>query len=76
MILEISFVGHLDNLSEVTCQDVSSVAQGRSTQVISMVKWIRTSRLSIKNSLSPAQLRNATGQDMLLENHISLENCA
>ena len=29
------------------------MAPGRSTKVISMIKWIRTSRLSIKNSLSP-----------------------
>ena len=28
------------------------MGQGRSTNVISMIKWIRTSRLSIKNSLS------------------------
>ena len=28
-------------------------AQGRSTKLMSMIKWIRTSRLSIKNSLSP-----------------------
>ena len=28
------------------------MAQGRSTRIISMMKWIRTSRLSIKNSLS------------------------
>ena len=27
-------------------------AQGRSTKIISMIKWIRTSKLSIKNSLS------------------------
>ena len=27
------------------------MAQGRSTQVISMIKWIRTSRLSTKNSV-------------------------
>ena len=27
------------------------MVQGRSTQIISMIKWIRTSRLSIKNSL-------------------------
>ena len=27
------------------------MAQGRSTRIISMIKWIRTSRLSIKNSL-------------------------
>ena len=29
-----------------------SEAQGRSTKIISMIKWIWTSRLSIKNSLS------------------------
>ena len=28
------------------------MAQGRSTKIISMIKWIRTNRLSIKNSLS------------------------
>ena len=28
------------------------MAQGRSTKVISMIKWIRTSRLSIKNSFA------------------------
>ena len=28
------------------------MAQGRSTQIISMIKWIWTNRLSIKNSLS------------------------
>jgi len=28
------------------------MAQGRSTKIISIIKWIRTSRLSIKNSLS------------------------
>jgi len=28
------------------------MAQGRSTKIISMMKWIRASRLSIKNSLS------------------------
>ena len=28
------------------------MAQGRSTKIISMIKWIRTSRCSIKNSLS------------------------
>ena len=28
------------------------MAQGRSTKIISMITWIRTSRLSIKNSLS------------------------
>ena len=29
------------------------MAQGRSTKTISMIKWIRTSRLSRKNALSP-----------------------
>jgi len=28
------------------------MAQGRSTKIISMIEWIRTSRLSIKKSLS------------------------
>ena len=28
------------------------MAQGRSTKIISTMQWIRTSRLSIKNSLS------------------------
>ena len=28
------------------------MAQGRSTKIISMIKWIRTGRLSIKNSFS------------------------
>jgi hypothetical protein len=31
------------------------MAQGRSTQIISKIEWIWTSRLSIKNSLSPLQ---------------------
>ena len=31
-------------------------AQGRSTQIIAMIKWIRTSRLSINNSLSVKRL--------------------
>ena len=33
------------------------MAQGRSTEIITMIKWIRTSRLSIKNSLSLLGLR-------------------
>ena len=28
------------------------MAQGQSTEIVSMIKWIRTSRLSINNSLS------------------------
>ena len=27
------------------------MAQGRSTEIISMIEWIRTNRLSMKNSL-------------------------
>jgi len=44
------------------------VAQGRSTKTISMIKWIRTSRLSIKNSPSLLMqggapcLKKATGE--------------
>jgi len=30
------------------------MAQGRSTKIISMIQWIRTSRLSIKKSLPEA----------------------
>ena len=30
----------------------SPMAQGRSTKIISTMKWIRTSRLSIQNSLA------------------------
>ena len=30
----------------------SSMAPGRSTKIISVVKWIRSSRLTVKNSLS------------------------
>jgi len=32
------------------------MGQGRSTKIISMIKWIRTRRLSIKNSLSGSVL--------------------
>jgi len=32
---------------------MTPIAQGRSTKIISMIQWIRTSRLSINNSLSP-----------------------
>jgi len=44
------------------------MAQGRSTKIISMIKWIRTSRLSIQNSLSlesgrsRAELASGTGE--------------
>jgi len=42
------------------------MAQGRSTEIISMIKWIQTSRLSIKNSLSLTNLQrpNASLQDI------------
>ena len=42
-------------------------AQGRSTKIISMIKWIRTSRLSIKNSLSLGQAtpHRGAGQQMM-----------
>ena len=33
------------------------MVQGRSTEIIWMLKWIRTSRLSIKNSLSTGLVR-------------------
>ena len=32
------------------------MAQGRSTKIISMMRWIRTRRLSTKNSLSYLEL--------------------
>ena len=40
------------------------MAQGRSTEIISMIQWIRTDRLSIKKSLS---LRVGGGQDAYLD---------
>ena len=36
------------------------MAQGRSIEIISMIEWIRTSRLSKKNSLSWMQANHAT----------------
>ena len=36
------------------------MAQGRSTKIISMIKWVRSSRLSVKNSLSAGILRGAS----------------
>ena len=41
------------------------MVQGRPTKIISMIKWIRTSRLSIKNSLSLSQVAH---RDLKLEN--------
>ena len=34
------------------------MAQGRSTKIISMIKWIRIGRLSIKSSLSESPFPN------------------
>ena len=36
------------------------MAQGRSTKIISMIKWIRTSRLSRNNSLTLSFVEQAT----------------
>ena len=53
----------LDNgAPDIACRGLvkgvqSPMAQGRSTEVISMINRIRTSRLSIKNSLSRGRLR-------------------
>jgi len=38
------------------------MAQGRSSKIISMIKWIRTSRLSIKKSLSSMSIDVHLGQ--------------
>ena len=32
------------------------MAQGRSTKILSMIKWIQTGRLAIKNSLSSLRI--------------------
>jgi len=39
-----------------------SMAQGRSTTIISTIKWIRTSRSSIKNSLYHRGREEAVGE--------------
>ena len=39
------------------------MVQGRSTKIISIIKWIRTSRLSIKNSLSYEPSPKTTGYE-------------
>jgi hypothetical protein len=46
------------------------MAQGRSTEVISMMKWIRNSRLSMKNALSLRHLLSA----ILLEGRSAVSN--
>ena len=38
----------------------TTMAQGGSTKIISTIKWIRTSRLSIKNSLLRGGTMSAT----------------
>ena len=42
------------------------MAQGRSSKIISMIKWIRTSRLSVKNCLSARPLGQAYSYCMVL----------
>jgi len=39
------------------------MAQGQSTEIISMIKWIRTSRWSMKNSLSEGSTHGHTTQE-------------
>ena len=42
------------------------MAQGRSTKIISMMKWTQTSRLSIKNSITCVATRTSpTGRSVL-----------
>ena len=41
----------------------NSMAQGRSTETISMIKWICTSRLSIRISLSLQELQDMAFSD-------------
>jgi hypothetical protein len=46
------------------------MAQGRSTKIISIIQWIRTSRLSIKKSLSlPDLCLDALGGVVGLNDH-------
>ena len=42
------------------------MVQGRSNKIISMIKWLRTSRSLIKNSLSLSELRPCLQQVMLM----------
>ena len=51
------------------------MAQGRSTKIISMIKWIRTSSLSMKNSLSlsvdtilPCQVQRERKREFFIDN--------
>jgi hypothetical protein len=47
------------------------MAQGRSTQVISSMKWIWTSRLSIKNSLFTLRWRLGFEQQLVLQGYLA-----
>ena len=46
--------GEVECFSDLEKGIQTPMAQGRSTKIISMIRWIRTSRLSMKNSLSPS----------------------
>ena len=48
------------------------MAQGRSTEIVSMIQWIRTSRLSIKKYLSPPPALPLRVQGV----RVSLEECS
>jgi len=52
------------------------MAQGRSTKIISMIKWIRTSRLSIKSSLSDREAMAARLQGLAYVYCIRIFNIA
>ena len=47
------------------------MAQGRSTQTISMIKWIQTSTLSTKNSLSLSDKLNRLVQAGFIEKFVA-----
>jgi hypothetical protein len=49
------------------------MAQGRSTKVISMIKWVRTSRLSIKKYLSFSLLLQQPEESTLLRHFRAAE---
>jgi len=51
------------------------MAQGRSTEIISMIKWIRTSRLSMKNSLSSQTPALSHGPGQALDRCACATNC-
>jgi len=53
------------------------MVQGRSTKIVSMIKWIRTSKLSIMKSLSPLRpaLRSALSLSLFITLSHSLSYC-